>query len=167
MTLRLILTRHAKSDWDDPRQHDHDRTLTERGQAAARAMGLWLAGRGDVPGQALISTATRAVETWEGMAPALPGADAVFHARLYNATPAMLLMHLAQANTPCVLMIAHNPGIAALAEALINTRPEHRDFARYPSTATLIVDFDVTDWRDVATGKGRLVAFAVPRDIME
>ena len=32
---RLILTRHAKSAWDDPLTPDHDRPLNERGKAAA------------------------------------------------------------------------------------------------------------------------------------
>ena len=32
---RLILTRHAKSNWDDPLTPDHDRPLNERGKAAA------------------------------------------------------------------------------------------------------------------------------------
>ena len=35
MTKRLILTRHAKSAWDDPTMADHDRPLNERGHAAA------------------------------------------------------------------------------------------------------------------------------------
>ena len=36
MTLRLILTRHAKSSWDDPLIDDHDRPLNPRGAKAAR-----------------------------------------------------------------------------------------------------------------------------------
>ena len=49
MTLRLILTRHAKSSWDDPLMSDHDRPLNERGKAAAADLGNWLASRGYVP----------------------------------------------------------------------------------------------------------------------
>jgi phosphohistidine phosphatase len=43
MTKRLILTRHAKSAWDDPLMADHDRPLNERGKAAAADLGQWLA----------------------------------------------------------------------------------------------------------------------------
>ena len=46
---RLILTRHAKSSWDDPLTPDHDRPLNERGKAAAADLGVWLASRGYVP----------------------------------------------------------------------------------------------------------------------
>ncbi|MGR3409824.1 MAG: SixA phosphatase family protein, partial [Paracoccus sp. (in: a-proteobacteria)] len=33
---RLILTRHAKSAWDDPTLDDHDRPLNDRGRRSAR-----------------------------------------------------------------------------------------------------------------------------------
>ena len=36
---RLILTRHAKSSWDDPLTPDHDRDLNDRGKAAAADLG--------------------------------------------------------------------------------------------------------------------------------
>ena len=39
---RLILMRHAKSDWNHPGLADHDRPLNKRGRKAAPAMGAWL-----------------------------------------------------------------------------------------------------------------------------
>ena len=69
---RLILTRHAKSSWDDPLMSDHDRPLNERGKAAAADLGQWLASRGYVPDQVLCSDALRTRKTWSGIAPALP-----------------------------------------------------------------------------------------------
>jgi len=39
---RLILMRHAKSDWGDPGLPDHDRPLNKRGRRAATALGHWL-----------------------------------------------------------------------------------------------------------------------------
>ena len=42
---RLILTRHAKSAWDDPTLDDHDRPLNDRGRRSARALGDWLGTR--------------------------------------------------------------------------------------------------------------------------
>ena len=41
--MRLILMRHAKSSWDDPRIDDFDRPLNARGRASATALGEWLA----------------------------------------------------------------------------------------------------------------------------
>ena len=36
---RLILTRHAKSDWARPDLDDHDRPINGRGKRAARELG--------------------------------------------------------------------------------------------------------------------------------
>ena len=47
---RLILTRHAKSSWDDPLTPDHDRPLNDRGKAAAADLGQWFASRDYIPG---------------------------------------------------------------------------------------------------------------------
>ena len=65
---RLILTRHAKSSWDDPLMSDHDRPLNARGIAAARELGDFLASRGYDPEEVLCSTALRTRETWDGVA---------------------------------------------------------------------------------------------------
>ncbi|WP_226783282.1 SixA phosphatase family protein [Oceaniglobus trochenteri] len=166
MTLRLILTRHAKSDWDDPTLDDHDRVLNARGQASATAMGGWLRDRGHLPGQALVSTARRAVETWEGMKPALSGCDVTFHDALYHAAPDTILGVLAQATQPVVLIVGHNPGAAILAESLVRRAPQHARFRSYPTCATLVVDFDVEDWALVLPGLGRCVDFAIPREVI-
>ena len=48
---RLILTRHAKSSWDDPGMDDHDRPLNSRGLRDAPAMGQWLRDKGHLPDQ--------------------------------------------------------------------------------------------------------------------
>ena len=69
---RLILTRHAKSSWDDPLTPDHDRPLNDRGKAAAADLGQWLASRDYVPGEVLCSDALRTRKTFSGIAPALP-----------------------------------------------------------------------------------------------
>ena len=166
MTLRLILTRHAKSDWDDPRLDDHDRPLNERGILSAQAMGQWLAQQGYMPVQALVSTAARAVQTWNGMAPALPGCTATFHGKLYHAAPDTVLSLLAQAQDATVLIIGHNPGCAILAETLVRTPPSHTQFRGYPTCATTVMEWNVEDWALILPGMGQVVDFAVPRDVM-
>ena len=65
---RLILTRHAKSAWDDPALDDHDRPLNGRGRRAARELGDWLASRGYLPEEVLCSSALRTRETWATVA---------------------------------------------------------------------------------------------------
>jgi phosphohistidine phosphatase len=43
VTLTLILTRHAKSDWGSPALPDYDRPLNDRGRRSAPVLGRWLA----------------------------------------------------------------------------------------------------------------------------
>src|SRR6056297_1143050 len=59
----LYVLRHAKSGWDDPTLHDHDRPLDLRGERAALIMGRYMAQRRFVPDLVLCSTARRAQET--------------------------------------------------------------------------------------------------------
>jgi phosphohistidine phosphatase len=63
MTLRLILSRHAKSGWDDPDLSDHDRPLNARGRGDAPKVGAWLRAKGYLPDAALVSSARRTQET--------------------------------------------------------------------------------------------------------
>lgn len=164
---RLILTRHAKSSWDDPAMADHDRPLNERGKAAAADLGVWLASRDYVPGEVLCSDALRTRKTWSGLAPALPGTP-VLHLKpaLYHAGPDVMLAVLRHAEADCVMMIGHNPGIAEFAARLVARAPANAEFGRYPTGATLVADFAVESWAEVGFGQGTVVDFIVPREVV-
>ncbi|MDB5660814.1 MAG: phosphoglycerate mutase [Cypionkella sp.] len=164
---RLILTRHAKSAWDDPLTPDHERPLNERGRAAAADLGQWLASRGYLPEKVLCSDAVRTRQTWAGIAPALSG-NAVLELKpaLYQAGVDVMLAVLKHAKSDVVLMIGHNPGIAEFAEKLVAKAPLNLEFARYPTGATLVVDFAVDAWDQVELGKGITVDFVIPREMV-
>ena len=102
---RLILTRHAKSSWDDPMTPDHDRPLNERGKAAAADLGQWLASRGHVPDEVLCSDALRTRTTFSGIAPALPGTPVLeLKPALYHAGPDVMMAVLKHARGDCVMV---------------------------------------------------------------
>lgn len=167
MTKRLILTRHAKSSWDDPLMSDHDRPLNDRGKAAAADLGEWLASRGYVPEQVLCSDALRTRKTWSGIAPALPGTPILdLKPALYHAGPDVMLAVLRHATAPVVMMIGHNPGIAEFAHRIVARAPINPEFQRYPTGATLVVDFAADSWEDVNWGMGSVDDFIVPREIV-
>ncbi|NUB44495.1 histidine phosphatase family protein [Fertoebacter nigrum] len=167
MTKRLILTRHAKSAWDDPLVPDHDRPLNERGKAAAADLGDWLASRGYVPDEVLCSDALRTRKTWSGIAPALPGTP-ILHLKptLYHAGPDVMLAVLRHATSDTVMMIGHNPGIAEFAHRLVARAPLNPEFQRYPTGATLVAEFETDNWADVAYGAGVTLDFIVPRELV-
>ncbi|KAB2884672.1 MAG: histidine phosphatase family protein [Albidovulum sp.] len=161
---RLILTRHAKSSWVDPATADHDRPLNARGRRAALELGEWLHSRGYEPDEVLCSTAARTRETWAraAAAPLEVTPKVAYLETLYHAAPATMLDVLREATGDCVMMIGHNPGIAAFAALLPARAPADPDFRRYPTAATLVVDFQVADWKDVAPASGSVLDFFVP-----
>lgn len=166
MTKRLILTRHAKSSWDDPLTPDHERPLNERGKAAAADLGDWLASRGYVPDEVLCSDALRTRKTWSGIAPALPGTPILnLKPALYHAGPDVMLAVLRHATSDTVMMIGHNPGIAEFAARIVAQPPLTPDFRRYPTGATLVASFEIDSWADVGFGTGATRDFVVPREI--
>ncbi len=164
---RLILTRHAKSAWDDPLTPDHDRPLNERGKAAAADLGQWLGSRGYVPEEVLCSDALRTRKTFSGIAPALPGTPVLeLKPALYHAGAEVMLAVLRNATAECVMMIGHNPGIAEFAARIVSRPPASPDFARYPTGATLVCDFAVEAWGEAGFGMATVVDFVVPRELV-
>lgn len=167
MTRTLILTRHAKSDWDDPMLEDHERPLNGRGKRSADAMGKWLNEKGFRPDEVLCSTAVRTRETWERMAVGFGGAEIAvrWEALLYHAGPQEILDRLRTAEGETVLVLGHNPGIGIAAANLALEPPKHLRFMDYPTTATTVYRFDIDDWAEADWRGGRVEAFVVPRDL--
>lgn len=161
---RLILTRHAKSSWDDPLMSDHDRPLNARGTAAARELGDFLASRGLEPEEVLCSTAQRTRETWDRVAGAVleTRPEVRYLDALYHAAPDVMLAHLRHATHPTVMMIGHNPGIAEFAARLPARPIFDPDFRKFPTCATLIIDFQIDDWSEVKPGFGSMLDFFTP-----
>lgn len=161
---RLILTRHAKSSWDDPLLADHDRPLNTRGKRAARELGDFLASRGMEPEEVLCSSALRTRETWNGVASAVMETrpEVRLVEALYHASPDVMLAVLRTATAPTVMMIGHNPSIAEFAAMLPARPPMAPEFRRYPTCATLIVDFQAEDWLGVKPGDGSVMEFFLP-----
>ncbi|KIN62223.1 Phosphoglycerate mutase [Sulfitobacter noctilucicola] len=161
---RLILMRHAKSDWSGGPSSDHDRPLNPRGRKAASALGAWMTSKELMPEQVLCSSAMRTKETFVRLDLG-DIANFRYDRALYLAEPDTLLNALQAATGDCVLMIGHNPGSGMMAEAIVQETPNHPQFMSYPTGATLVADFDITDWRDACWGKAVARHFIVPRDL--
>ena len=172
--MRLLLLRHAKSDWSG-NLGDHDRPLAPRGRKAAPRMGAFMRKSGYVPEAVLCSTAERTRETLEFLLQALRADPAVrYDPSLYLAEwPALLaaVRDAGGAGTP-LLMIGHNPGIEQLAMTLAVQPKDAAERARFenlgrkfPTAALAVLDFDESHWSAIKPGTGRLTDFIRPRDI--
>lgn len=165
MTLTLILTRHAKSDWSVPGLGDHERPLNKRGRASARAIGNWLGDRGHSPEQVLCSDAARTRETYGLIRNGLTGSpDPELMRALYLAPPQTMLDVLrAQGSGRTVMMVGHNPGCATMATMLAASAPADPDFQRYPTAFTTVLTFLGDVWGAVDWGMGTVVDCVAPR----
>jgi phosphohistidine phosphatase len=172
---QLLLLRHAKSSWDDPRLADHARPLNARGRRAAAAMAGAMRELGLAPEVVLVSSARRTLQTLEALAP-LPDSPIVEPMdSLYLAPWEKLLdaVHGVPETARSVLLIGHNPGLHELALALAGAAGmASRDGAArrlaeaYPTGA--LAEFSVaTPWRLLEAGGGRLVRFLTPGDLPE
>ena len=169
--LRLMLLRHAKSDWSSSGMQDAVRPLTERGVAAARLMGGYMARHSLIPQRVLCSPSRRTHQTWAEIAPQWPAeVEATFDERLYAATPQVVLSIVrAQKDAKrSLLVIGHNPGLQEMAELLIaagDVELRERLREKFPTAALAVIDFAVKKWGRIHNRSGRLDRYVTPRSI--
>lgn len=168
----LLLLRHAKSSWDDPRLEDIDRPLAPRGIRAAPLIAAYLVSKRLRPDFVLSSPAARAHQTWSLVAPSLGGEITVKELRgLYLAAPSRLLEAVRRApdGAACVMLIGHNPGMEHLAVALSGPRSKPKALAKlkrkFPTAALAVIEFEAAAWAGVARGDGRLRRMVWPKDL--
>ncbi len=168
---RLILLRHAKSDWSKSGQADHDRALSARGRKAAPRVGAYLAEQSLMPDLVLASTALRVRETLDLVLAALSTRPKLtFDRRLYEADAEDILAVLQETKDAVhtLLVVGHNPGLSDLSELLIASGSDEAQrmmLEKFPTAGLAVIDFAVDDWRSLARGGGRLDRFVTPRSL--
>ncbi|MFJ8111453.1 SixA phosphatase family protein [Streptomyces sp. NPDC096132] len=165
---RLVVLRHAKSDWPDG-VPDHERPLAARGRRDAPAAGRALAEADCIPDLALCSTAVRARQTWELASAAWDTPPPVRHdPRLYAADVPELLdvVRETPAEVGTLLLVAHNPGLEELVlelagDALDDALDEVR--LKFPTSAIAVLAWHGPDWHSLRPGTALLTSMIVPR----
>jgi phosphohistidine phosphatase len=157
---RLILFRHGKTERESASGSDFDRALVARGRVQSEAMGRLLAVSGAVPDLALVSSAVRAVQTFEAASGAFPKSRLKTTRGLYLANAAQLLAAAEAEEARIVMLVAHNPGIHELALRLAHGGyAAPRDLARleegFPTAAAAVFD--------LADGAATMKAFYTPK----
>jgi phosphohistidine phosphatase len=118
---RLILLRHGKAESTAGAGGDFERGLTERGRREAVLIGQALAQTGYAPDLVLVSTARRAMETWEAAQSAFPKARMAPARELYHASADALAeaIDTAGESVGALMVVGHNPGLHELALTLM------------------------------------------------
>lgn len=165
---RLYLLRHAKAQWPPPGTRDFDRPLAAQGVSDAGALGRAMAAAGYRPAKVLCSSARRARETWQAVAPHLGEVEVLYLDGLYSSDSteyvALIRVHAAQED---VLVIGHNPMMEDLAVALSHDGAQgalQRVAAGFPPCALAAIRFPGA-LASVAPDGGHLEAFLTPRDL--
>lgn len=169
--LTLMLLRHAKSSWAHAGLTDFDRPLAPRGQAAAPAIGDFIAAQKLVPDAIICSSARRTRETLDLVQKRF-GADArpavAYEDELYLASAEEMLdrVRRADAKWKRLMIVGHNPGTHELAEALIGNGADKAVDSlteKFPTAALAVLDFGVTTWADIRPRAGTLRHFVTPK----
>jgi phosphohistidine phosphatase len=168
----ILLLRHAKSTWNIPGQNDHDRSLNERGERAARTMATHIVTKAPRPDLILCSTAMRTRQTLAALVTALasPAPPISLEKQLYLASESELLERLQALpeDVATALLIGHNEGIGELAVGLAGQGPAEalqRLQEKYPTGALAILALGQGPWSALAPGSCELLAFVRPRDL--
>lgn len=122
------------------------------------------------PDLALCSTAVRTRETWKLAVHEMPERPrTVYEERLYEASLGELIALLNETDDDVrdLLVIGHNPGMHALAEALAGSA-EGDGLARmnrggFPTASFAVLEFD-GPWKSLEHGVGKLVEYWTPND---
>lgn len=172
--MRLLLLRHAKSDWGKDAD-DHDRPLSPRGRKAAPEIARYMQSRDYLPAAVLCSTALRTRETLDLLLAAWrKRPDVRYEHAVYLADWPVLVANLknAPARASPLLLVGHNPGIEQLAIALAVQPKDARERTRlqrltqkFPTAALAVFDFEITSWRNLKPGSGHLVDYVRPKDL--
>lgn len=125
---------------------------------------------GITPDLTLCSTATRTRETWKLFVPELAQRPkTVYDERIYEASLGELIALLNEVSDEVrdVLLVGHNPGIHALADALAGEADgdllPRMNRGGFPTSAMAVIEFQGS-WKAVEHGIGRLTAYWPPHE---
>lgn len=162
MMKRLILVRHAKSDWGEPGLSDFDRPLNRRGEKNAPDMGARLQARAAMPVRIISSPARRARQTALLLAESLDFQEPLlFDEDIYEAEAEELLEIIRgfDDSWQSVMLVGHNPGMTELVNLLGEGNVDN-----LPTCGVVGLELAVNSWQQVGTGAGQRWFYDYPKN---
>ncbi len=163
---RLLLIRHAKSDWANHELKDFDRPLNKRGNKNAPEMASRLLNQKLVPELLVTSPALRAFSTAEYFADVLglEKAAIVREKDIYEASSSTLMSIINSFDDQYnfVALIGHNPGLTNLAINLCNC-----DVYNIPTCGMMLIQFPFDHWNMISYWTGDQKMYDYPKSTIE
>lgn len=162
---RLLLVRHAKSDWSDGSLRDFDRPLNARGQHDAPRMAKFVASKDIRPTYLMASPAARTYATARLFAAEFGIAenDISLRKSLYECHAAELLTALTELPDlhDTAAVFAHNPAtttvIGKFADAYV---------ANVPTCGVALIAVEGDTWGDLRPGRAVLQELWQPKNVL-
>ncbi len=159
----ILLTRHAKSTWDNSEWTDLTRPINKRGIEDATVMSNIISSKLAVAPDTIYSShANRALMTALIFAKQLNYLEEniIVDENIYNngARHIKRLLETQNNSTETIMFFGHNPDITSLASYFSGSYIKH-----VPTCGTVVVDFDMLDWREVLNNNGTIRIFDYPK----
>jgi phosphohistidine phosphatase len=158
----LIVVRHAKSSWDDPKVSDLNRPLNDRGKRDAPRMARALKEKDLAIDAVLSSPAVRALETCHIFMDILGIAkgDVQLVKELYHASEEMILnvVNRINNNSRVAMIFGHNPGLTEFVNDLLEEEIEN-----IPTTGVVVCDLKIEEWSEAKWACGTMNFFEWPK----
>ncbi|MCL6494623.1 MAG: histidine phosphatase family protein [Ignavibacterium sp.] len=158
---QLILIRHAKSSWSDPRLDDFDRPLNKRGKRDAPFMAKLLLEKNIRPDLIISSPAKRTKLTALEFAElfGIKSEKMLWDDNLYLASYITLLKKLKQLNNNIntIFLVGHNPGLTDLHNFLCK-----EEIDNIPTCGVVGLKTD-KNWGDISSKAFELDFFEYPK----
>ena len=162
MAKRLLLIRHAKSDWGNASLRDFDRPLNKRGHANAPEMALRMVKQSIYPDLIVASSALRALTTanyfakkWELTKDLLQTDKNIYEAGIKTLLDIVNNFDN-QYNT--IAMFGHNPGFTDFVNYLSDV-----DIYNMPTCSIVILEFPFDEWNLVSSSTAKVLLFDYPK----
>lgn len=159
----LLIMRHAKSSWNNPKLSDYDRPLNARGKRDAPRMGEYLRQEGLTPDRILTSSAKRARKTASKVAKTSGYTGKVEKLDAFYDTVPGVYFETLQAlpnKYQCVVVVGHNPTMEQLVSHLTGL------IERMPTAALAHIELPIENWEALNLyTKGALVNLWTPKTL--
>ena len=165
MTKKLLLVRHASSEYAGLGVKDIDRVLNETGIQQAHAMAAYVKEKGICPDLLITSPSTRTRKTALFFVDSFGIGENKIQLvdEIYEAEPETLLAIIRgiPETIETLMLVGHNPSIALLSSYLSNQLID-----RVPTCGVVDLIFNTSNWASIGQGDGELISLESPANIL-
>ena len=163
---RILLIRHADSNWEVKNKKDFDRALSQQGKEEAELMGNRLFTDKIVPDIFYCSSSKRTKDTCKIISNKVKrDIDIICSLELYSDTynSIMDLICKAPKESSFISIVAHNPHIHNIYNSICrNSSPPKREIFKFPTCGAMLIENDVDTWKEFNLLTSIIVTFDAP-----